>query len=146
MILAGALFVAAVYLFVKKGPPRTILLLVLVSIAIGIGGVVAPPAAPDVHVSIEEPVDGASVPADEEIEIRVGLSGARLASSTGTASASGHLHVLVDDEIVSMTGALITRVILSPGPHTIEAEYVSASHRPLSPRVVARADVTASGG
>jgi hypothetical protein len=144
-ILAGALFIAAVYLMVKKGPPRTILLLVLVSIAIGIGAVAAPPASPDVHIAIEEPADGATVPAGE-VAIRVALSGATLASSSDASSGAGHLHVLVDGEVVSMTGTLVTRVTLEPGAHTVEAEYVSADHRPLSPRVLARADVTATTG
>lgn len=145
MILSAALFIAAVYLFVKKGPPRTILLLAVVSIVIALGAVAVPPDAHPVHVTIEDPSDGATVPAREEIEIRVALSGARLASSTDPGSATGHLHVLVDDEVVSMTDALVTQVTLSPGSHTIEAEYVSASHRPLDPRVVDTAVVTARG-
>jgi hypothetical protein len=100
---------------------------------------VAPPAEPDVHVAIERPLDGATVPAREEIDVVVSLTGATLSPS----GASGHLHVRVDDEIVSMTAALVTNVVLEPGAHTIEAEFVSASHRPLSPRVLARAEVTA---
>lgn len=140
LILSGALFVAAVYLFVKKGPPRTILLLVLVALAIGIGAVAVPPAPPDIHIAIQRPLDGATVPAQEEIDVVVSLSGATLSSS----DSSGHLHVSVDDDVVTMTGALVTPVTLTPGSHTIEAELVSANHRPLSPRVVARAEVTAA--
>jgi hypothetical protein len=138
LILSGALFVAAVYLFAKKGPPRTILLLVLVALAIGIGAVAVPPDAHDARLAIERPLDGATVPAREEIDVVVSLSGATLEPS------SGHLRVLVDDEVVSMTATLVTKVRLAPGPHTIEAELVSPGHRPLSPRVLARADVTAT--
>lgn len=42
MVVAGVLFAMAVYLFATKGPPRTILVLTLVSIAIAIGSIAAP--------------------------------------------------------------------------------------------------------
>jgi uncharacterized membrane protein len=42
MVLAGVLLAMAIYLAVTKGPPRTILVLMLLAIAIVIGSVAAP--------------------------------------------------------------------------------------------------------
>jgi hypothetical protein len=50
----------------------------------------------------------------------------------------GHIHVSVDGQLVAMplrlTDALPT---LSPGVHTVEAEFVASDHLPFANRVVA---------
>lgn len=133
LVVAVVLFGMGVYLFATKGPPRTVLVLVLVSIAIGIGAV-AIPDEHDAHVSITAPHDGATVPAGDDIQVRLAV----------TSLGSGHVHLSVDGVVVSMSSSLSTSITLEPGPHTIEAELVSAAHRPLSPRVIDSAEVTAT--
>ena len=52
----------------------------------------------------------------------------------------GHLHVSVDDKLISMTSGLTqTLPDLAPGRHTIRVEFVAADHRPFDPRVVTEA-------
>lgn len=140
-VFAGALIAAAVYLLVTKGPPRSFILLALAAIPILVGSVAVPHDDHGVTVTIEAPEDGAVVVAGRAIEIRVQVAGA-----DASVDGQGHVHVMVDGRVVSMTGAPSTSVTLDPGPHVIEAEYVAADHRPLSPRVLARADVTARAG
>src|SRR5207237_5202570 len=41
----------------------------------------------------------------------------------------GHIHLYLDDSLVSMTG-LVARVTASPGTHTLVAEFVAVDHVP----------------
>jgi hypothetical protein len=50
----------------------------------------------------------------------------------------GHLHVLLDDRSISMTGGLTQQIDeVAPGPHRITVEFVPSDHAPFDPRVVA---------
>ena len=70
----------------------------------------------------------------------------RLTDATLTDSASadlqpdtGHLHVTLDETLLSMTGSLdqdIDASALAPGPHSLAVEFVAADHGPFSPRIV----------
>ena len=105
----------------------------------------APTKAPaDVAVSIEFPEDGSTVPANEDLLVKAGLEGAELTDETsGTDPRKGHIHVYVDDRMVSMPTTLESNITLEPGDHTITVEYVGADHGQFEPRVLASVDVTA---
>jgi hypothetical protein len=50
----------------------------------------------------------------------------------------GHIHVLVDGQLVAMPLELTDPLpTLSPGVHTVEAEFVASDHLPFANRVVA---------
>jgi hypothetical protein len=87
-----------------------------------------------VEPKVDQVVHGSSV------DLRVRLEDARLvpATTTDIVPDEGHLHVLLDDRLISMTEGLhqtIPDVI--PGPHRIQVEFVASDHAPFDPRVVA---------
>jgi hypothetical protein len=98
------------------------------------------PASPAV-VKVVEPKNGATEPASGA-KLRVSLTGATLTSVTSQniSPTEGHLHVSVDDRLISMTSGLTqTLPDLTPGRHTIRVEFVAADHLPFDPRVVTEA-------
>jgi hypothetical protein len=83
---------------------------------------------------VGEVVHGSSV------DLRVKLRGARIvpATTTNIVPDEGHLHVLLDDTLISMTqGTEQTIRNVTPGPHRIQVEFVASDHAPFDPRVVA---------
>jgi hypothetical protein len=77
-------------------------------------------------------IKGSSVP------LRVSLQGARIVPSTTTniVPDQGHLHVYLDDAIVSMTFGL-RQIIpnVGPGQHVLRVEFVASDHLPFDPRL-----------
>jgi hypothetical protein len=52
----------------------------------------------------------------------------------------GHIHVLVDDRLVSMDCRLKGRLPkLDAGTHVVKVEFVAADHLPFEPRVLSQA-------
>jgi len=101
-----------------------------------------------------EPVDRPSSPASltirspetgevlegATVDLRVTLRGAAIVPQTTTELApdEGHLHVLLDDELISMTEGLEQEIPdVEPGRHRLTVEFVAADHAPFDPRVVA---------
>lgn len=87
------------------------------------------------------PTDGQTVSGDE-VEVVLDLQGGRIVEDTSTdlAPDTGHVHLVLDGELVSMTYGLVQVVDLRsvpPGSHTLQAEYVAADHAPFDPRVTA---------
>lgn len=74
-----------------------------------------------------------------KVELRVKLEGAKIvpATTTNIVSDEGHLHVLLDDRLISMTQG-VEQVIrdVAPGEHRITVEFVASDHAPFDPRVV----------
>jgi hypothetical protein len=76
------------------------------------------------------------------VEVRMQLEHAHVvpASQVGGAlrADEGHIHLVVDGQLVAMPRQLTDRVTdLPPGPHTIEAEFVASDHVSFANRVVA---------
>lgn len=74
------------------------------------------------------------------VELRIDLQGARLVPQTTTdiAPDEGHLHVLLDDELISMTEGTEQEIPeVSAGMHRLTVEFVASDHAPFDPRVVA---------
>lgn len=82
---------------------------------------------------VGEVVHGSSV------DLRVKLQDARLvpATTTNIVPDEGHLHVILDDTLISMTRGLEQTIPdVPPGEHRIMVEFVASDHAPFDPRVV----------
>lgn len=90
-------------------------------------------------LSIVAPEIGQVIPAGKTFQIRLSLSGARIVDLTTTRVTpdTGHIHLMVDGELVSMTSGLAHEIIVPTGSHVLEAEFVAADHFPFNPRVIA---------
>jgi hypothetical protein len=87
-----------------------------------------------VEPKVDQVVHGSSV------DLKVRLKDAKLvpASTTHIVPDEGHLHVLLDDQLISMTEGLDQTIPdVTPGPHRIQVEFVASDHAPFEPRVVA---------
>lgn len=91
------------------------------------------------ELTIESPETG-SVVEGSVVDLRVSLEGATLVPQTTTELSpdEGHLHVLLDDTLISMTEGLEQEITgVEPGPHRLTVEFVATDHAPFDPRVVA---------
>jgi hypothetical protein len=98
-----------------------------------------PRPASTAELSVVSPRNGEIV-RGSAVDLRIALDGARIVPQTTTdlAPNEGHLHVLLDDELISMTEGtkqLITDVPV--GVHRLTVEFVAADHAPFNPRVLA---------
>ena len=49
----------------------------------------------------------------------------------------GHLHILIDDRLLTMTASLDQKVPdVSPGQHLLKVEFVAGNHLPFDPPVL----------
>ena len=90
-------------------------------------------------LSIVDPTVG-EVVKGSSVDLRVKLQDANLVPTTTTniVPDEGHLHVLLDDQLISMTEGLEQTIPdVTPGPHRIQVEFVASDHAPFDPRVVA---------
>lgn len=82
---------------------------------------------------VDEVVHGSNV------DLRVKLQDAKLVPATTThiVPDEGHLHVILDDTLISMTQGLEQTIPdVAPGEHRIMVEFVASDHAPFDPRVV----------
>lgn len=73
------------------------------------------------------------------VDLRVKLQDAKLvpATTTNIVPDEGHLHVILDDTLISMTQGLEQTIPdVAPGGHRIMVEFVASDHAPFDPRVV----------
>lgn len=91
------------------------------------------------ELSIVVPKNGAVVQGST-VDLRLDLQGARIVPTTTTQITpdEGHLHVLLDDKLISMTEGLEQSIPnVEPGLHRLTVEFVASNHAPFDPRVVA---------
>jgi hypothetical protein len=75
------------------------------------------------------------------VRVHVRLSGARVVAATSlhVVPTEGHLHLSMDDQLVSMSLGLSTTIPdVRPGLHIVTVEFVGSDHLPFDPPVVAR--------
>jgi len=73
-------------------------------------------------------------------QLEVALKGAEIVDQTSTdlQPDQGHLHVMLDGSLVSMTsGTSLPLTDLTPGEHLLQVEFVASDHAPFDPRVLA---------
>ena len=135
--------------------PLVVMLAVAVLVAAGLGGCAgskaspsastAPPAttparrpASTAKLTIVSPRNGATVKAGL-VPLRLSLTGARVVIPTSThiTPDTGHIHVLLDGQLVSMNYRLSANLPrLGPGAHVVRVEFVASDHLPFDPRVI----------
>lgn len=89
------------------------------------------------HLAIVLPTDGETV-TGSSVELKVSLKGAHIdpITSTNVTPDKGHLHVFLDDSLVSMTFGLDQQIPgVTPGQHVLRVEFVASDHAPFDPRV-----------
>ncbi|HLY21114.1 MAG TPA: hypothetical protein VKT83_01460 [bacterium] len=89
------------------------------------------------------PAPGAVV-TGRTLQARLELTGATITPETSTnlKPDRGHIHLILDGRVVSMSYGLEQTVPVTPGDHLMQAEFVATDHFPFNPRVVTSATFT----
>jgi hypothetical protein len=71
------------------------------------------------------------------VHVVIALKNATIVSATTTTIRpdQGHVHLYVDNVLVSMNYGLTQDLPVHPGTYVIKAEFVAADHAPFDPRV-----------
>jgi len=87
-------------------------------------------------IRIVQPPAGASL-TGTSVHVVLNLEGAQIVSATTTnvRPDQGHVHLYVNNVLVSMNYGLEQDVAVAPGTYVVKAEFVAADHAPFSPRV-----------
>jgi len=95
----------------------------------------ARPSSPAL-VGIVQPKSGETVEGSS-VHVVLSLTGATVVSATTTAITpdTGHVHLYVDNVLVSMNYGLEQDIPVHSGTYVLKAEFVAADHAPFSPRV-----------
>lgn len=106
------------------------------------GGGDGSPARPRTPARLEIVAPAPNEVTGAETTVRVDLRRARLVPGTQIGGAvrphEGHIHISVDGQVVAMVNRLdVPLTGLSPGDHTVTAEFVASDHLPFANRVVA---------
>lgn len=106
------------------------------------GSLVAPtPAgsrlASSAVIAILAPKPNAAV-SGTHVHVVITLQNAQIVAATTTnlRPDQGHVHLYVDNVLVSMNYGLEQDLPVSPGTYLLKAEFVAADHAPFDPRVV----------
>lgn len=121
--------------------PRLAFLLVIALLLASCGGqptvssVANRPSSPAV-VTIVQPVAGETVQGTS-VHIVLTLTGATIVTQTTTniRPDEGHIHLYVDNVLVSMNYGLEQDLPVHAGTYVLKAEFVAADHAPFNPRV-----------
>jgi hypothetical protein len=147
LLVAGVLLVGGIKL--RQTPERFTVGNLLITIgALGIAAsLVVPnlgstaPTTTSARISIVSPSDGDEVDAGE-VAVEVDVKNGSVATSASDTE-GGHIHIFVDDAMVSMPYTTDSSVELTPGEHTITVEYVGTAHQSFEPRVTDEVTVEA---
>jgi hypothetical protein len=104
-------------------------------------GTLGPRPSSPAKLAIVSPRNGATVPA-AGAPLQVSLGEARIVNiaSRNIKPDEGHIHVLVDERLVTMNYQLKGKLPkLDAGTHVVKVEFVAADHLPFDPRVIAQA-------
>ena len=87
-------------------------------------------------LTVVQPKDG-DVVSGTTVHVVFDLENATITSATTTSIRpdQGHIHLYVDNVLVSMNYQMQDDVTLTPGAHTLKGEFVAADHVPFAPRV-----------
>jgi hypothetical protein len=90
---------------------------------------------------ILEPVEGQRV-STATLDVVTEVTGATVVegSATEVTPDTGHVHIYVDDQLMSMAYAPSQEIAidwLGPGPHVVRVEFVATDHAPFDPPVEA---------
>ena len=72
------------------------------------------------------------------LHVVVSVTGATIVTATTTdiRPDQGHIHLYVDNNLVSMNYGTTQDLPVAPGTHILRAEFVASDHAPFNPRVV----------
>jgi hypothetical protein len=95
----------------------------------------ARPSSPAV-ITVVQPVAGETVHGTT-VHVVLSLQGAEIVAQTTTdiRPDQGHIHLYVNNVLVSMNYGLQQDVPVHTGSYVVKAEFVAADHAPFSPRV-----------
>jgi hypothetical protein len=99
----------------------------------------ARPSSP-AKIEILSPKNG-DVVHGTSLRLKLALQNAKVvpATTTDIRPDQGHVHVLLDSKVVTMTfGLQQTLHDLTPSSHLLEVEFVASDHAPFNPRVLAQ--------
>lgn len=102
----------------------------------GVPASLGPRPASPAHVEIVQPTPNTTL-TGTTVHIVLKLTGATIVSQTTTAIKpdEGHVHLYVDNLLVSMNYGLEQDISIPAGTHVLKAEFVAADHVPFNPRV-----------
>jgi hypothetical protein len=98
------------------------------------------PKSTSARIAIVSPSNGEEVEAGT-VDVQVDVKNATVAESAD--AEGGHIHIFVDEEMVSMPYTTDSTVDLKPGEHSITVEYVDTEHMSFDPPVTATVTVEA---
>jgi len=107
------------------------------SAAPGASAAIGPRPSSSATLTVVSPTDGQSV-AGPTVHVVINLAGATIVSATTTdiRPDQGHIHLYVDNNLVSMNYGSTLDQAVPAGTHVLRAEFVAADHVPFNPRVV----------
>jgi hypothetical protein len=149
LVTVAILALSIVFFFSKTTKPMVPVVLMLVAFATGagafaLGGPSGTAPAPDVTVEIVEPAEGATVPAGRPVMLDVQIDGGELTTDTQSDDPTrGHLHILIDGELIAMPATSTPEIELEPGEHDVAVEFTGADHRSFSPKIIDEVTIVA---
>ncbi len=125
---------------------RSLVLAVIAAVVLAACGEGVPTAAPvpsraprpssPATVTFAQPEQGSTM-TGATIHVVLELTGATIVPETTTTLRpdEGHVHLYVDNQLVTMNYGLEQDVPVTVGSHALKAEFVAADHAPFNPRV-----------